>query len=82
MARIGELDNPNAGHEWHSVEVRDAFHHVLDTFSGANADFTALLFLVRQLDDQVAEGDKAAAEALQVVVRMSRLIGAAAKIFR
>jgi len=78
MANLG--DGKDIGHKWNSVEVRDAFYHVLDTFSGANEDFVALLFLVRKLDDQAANGDAAATEALQVVMRMSRLIDAATKI--
>jgi hypothetical protein len=79
MANLG--DGKDLGHEWHSVEARDAFYHVLDTFSGANADFPALLYLVRQLDDQAAAGDDAAGELLRVVGRMSRLIEAAHKIY-
>lgn len=77
MADFG--DGKDEGHKWHSAEVRDAFYHVLDTFSGANPDFPALLFLVRELDDRAANGDAAAAETLKTVVRMSRLINIAQK---
>lgn len=81
MAKTSDLGDLDAGHRWHSIEARAAFYHVLDTFSGANMDFPALLFLVRQLDDQAAKGDATAVEMLRVVVQMSRLIGAATKIF-
>ncbi len=73
-------DDKDIGHKWHSAEVRDAFYHILDTFSGGNSDFTALLFLVRELDDRAANGDAAAAETLKTVVRMSKLIGVAQKV--
>ena len=74
-------DNGDHSYKWNSAEIRDAFHHILDTFSGANSDFPALLFLVREFDKRAANGDEAAAELLKTVTRMSRLIATAQKFF-
>lgn len=61
-------------HQWQSKSVGDAFQYILDTFSGANSDFAAFMFLIREFDERAAKGDEAAAKVLQEVIKFSRLI--------
>ena len=74
MGSGGGLMADRGGYQWRLPEVGDAFNHILDTFGGANSEFVALLFLVRELDSRAANGDEAAAELLKVITRMSRFI--------
>jgi len=66
-------------YNWQSKEGGEAFQHLLDTFSGANTDFAAFMFMMREMDKRAATGDMAAYEIIKIMVGFSRLVKVARK---
>jgi len=68
--------------QFKSSQLESAFNNIIDTFSGGdNTAFVNFLFLLRQLDTQAKDGDKAAQELINQVIRFSRFIDIAQNNF-
>lgn len=55
---------------------QQSFDNILDTFSGADGGGRFVMFksMLEALSNQADEGDKAAGQLMEIVVRFSRLI--------
>ncbi len=58
-------------------ETQKIFSDIVETFSSADHRFLSFMMLVRQLDAQAAEGDKASETLLKIVTDFHRLIDVA-----
>lgn len=61
-------------HEYKNPAVELALNNIIDTFSNADAAFVCFLAMIRTLDKQASEGDKAAQQLLKIVLNFSKLI--------
>ena len=67
-------------------EMRDrtaaAFHAIVDTFTGADGgvSFQQTRVLIEEMDKRAKSGDQAAGEIIEIMLRFSRVITAAAKV--
>lgn len=60
-------------------ETKTALSNILDCFSGADASFYKLMLLCIELDKKAADGDIAAIQVLDCVIKLDRLIDIANK---
>jgi hypothetical protein len=59
-----------------SIELKETIDYIMDIFAGADGGigFVNLLALLREVEQQLEEGEQEAAEILQVIYRFKRLL--------